>query len=89
MIQMIRKFVIPSLASVLLAILMISCSADGESRLPNIVLINADDLGYGDLACFFCILISMQQIFMWLWMGVIQIPAILKHHFVRLETPQR
>ncbi len=43
---------LPILALFLLALWGGSCSTQTESRLPNIVLINADDLGYGDLSCY-------------------------------------
>src|SRR5690349_15445191 len=38
------------LAAVALAIFMQPCSARGEDSLPNIVLVMADDQGWGDMA---------------------------------------
>jgi len=41
-----------SLATTFALVLLCACTANAEDRPPNVVLIFADDLGYGDLGCY-------------------------------------
>ncbi|MEQ8556510.1 MAG: arylsulfatase [Cyclobacteriaceae bacterium] len=57
---------IGSVSVILLAVLSTSCTnaekTDSAPKPPNIVLINADDLGYGDLSCYGATLVQTPNI---------------------------